>query len=71
MHMAPDPSYDDLWAFLSSYAKLSTRYNEEMLPYHDGSGSSSCAFPPRLHHASELIVTLVAQGHLLTTCRVP
>jgi hypothetical protein len=59
IHMGPDPSYDDLWAFFSSYVELSAWYDEERLPHRDSFIGSPRVFPPHLHHAPRVIVALV------------
>lgn len=67
IHMGLDPSHDDLWALFLSYASLSMLYGEGGSTPHDGSGDAPEALLPRLLHASRMIATLMAHGHLLTT----
>jgi hypothetical protein len=61
--MGPNPSYDDMSVFFTSYTELSTSYDAEASPYHGGSG----AFPPRLRHVPAAIAALVAYVHLPTS----
>lgn len=67
IHLGPNPSYDDLWAFFLSYSELFTLYNEGRLPHHSGSSGSPSVFPPHLRHTLEVIADLVAHGRLPTT----
>lgn len=64
--MGPDPSYDDLWIFLS-YASLSTLCSEGRSAPHYSFGDAPETIPPHLHHTLGVIATLVVRDHLQTT----
>lgn len=66
IHMGPNPSYDNIWAFFSSYAELSTLYDEERLPHPGGSNGSHGVIPPHRRHALRVITALLAHDHLPT-----
>jgi hypothetical protein len=65
--MGPNPSYDNLSAFIVSYAELSALYDTKATSYYGGSSSSPDTFPPQLRHAPVVIAALLARGHLPTT----
>jgi hypothetical protein len=67
IHMVPSPSYDDLWAFFSSYACLSALCDEGRFAHHYGFGDISKLFPPHKRHTLGVISCLMVCGHPSTT----